>query len=196
MSQDHLQPYAPSLESLRQDIVDTLKLAVRNRASPMRTPVIATVDSSGNPQARVMILRGFDDATMTLRLFTDGRSPKVGQLRYSSKAQAVFYDAAIKLHIRASGSVTLHSGKGLASGLWSELPEFGRGDYLTRLPPGDEIPDPTEGWQQEAAFGSDNFTVLDINVQEMDWLKLSAGGHKRARLVWQNGHCDGRWVTP
>ncbi len=184
------------LETVRLDVVDALKLAERDPASPLRTPVIATVDKNGAPQARVMVLRHFDEKSMTLRLFTDARSPKLDQLRRNPNVQAVFYDGGRKLHFRIAGTASFKTQTSETDDLWGELPEFGRGDYLSRLPPGAQINDPTEGWIQEAAFGSDNFCVLEIAISEIDWLQLSASGHKRAQLKWRHGQCEGRWLTP
>lgn len=189
-SRDH------SLETVRLDLIEALSRAARAPGDPLRTPVIASVDANGAPQARVMVLRAFDPQSMRLRLFTDSRSPKVRQLQTKADIQAVFYDGGQKLHFRVSGHAKLHTRSQMTHELWDQLPEFGRGDYLSRLPPGALINDPTEGWHQDDAFGSEHFAVLDITIREVDWLKLSASGHKRAQLIWRDGQCEGRWVTP
>lgn len=185
-----------TLEAARLDVIDALREAATRKDSPLRSPVFATVDDQGWPQARVVILRDFDPSEMVLRVFTDSRSPKVSQLSSTPQAQLVFYDRNRQLHFRVSGETTLHTGDALTKSLWPDLPEFGRGDYLSRQPPGSGIADPSEGWQVDAAFGSENFTVIELKIHRVDWLKLSASGHKRAQLTWRDGRCDGQWVTP
>lgn len=185
-----------SLETVRLDLVESLRRAVLDKESPLRTAILASVDEKGMPQARVLIIREFDEQDMQLRFFTDARSHKVVDMKASPNVQLVFYDAGQKLHFRMNGTATLHLRSELTNELWGQLPEYGRGDYLSQQPPGASIVDPTEGWNRDTAFGSDNFMVVDVKVHDVDWLKLSASGHKRARLFWRDGQCDGRWVTP
>ncbi len=184
------------LEPVRLDFVAALRNAVSDKSSPLRYPILASVDADGLPQARVVILREFDPDTMVLRVFTDARSPKMSQITLNPQVQFVFYDQGQKLHFRVSGSAVTHHQNDVTEAYWKDLPEFGRGDYLSRLPPGADIVQPEDGWRNEDQFGSDNFTVLEIRVSTVDWLKLSAGGHKRARLSWEDGECHGQWVTP
>ena len=51
---------------------------VADRRSAFHTPVVATVDETGAPSQRVMVLRAADSAARTLRLHTDQRFGKVG----------------------------------------------------------------------------------------------------------------------
>lgn len=185
-----------SLETVRLDVVESLHKAIREKDSPFRTPVMASVDAEGKPQARVLVLRHFEPKSMTLQFFTDARSPKVSELKQTPHVHLVFYNDNQKIHFRVEGHVTLHTRDSMTEAMWSEIPEFGRGDYLTQQPPGAKIQDPTEGWQTDDEFGSENFMVIEVKIESIDWLKLSASGHRRARLIWRDGVCDGRWVTP
>ena len=186
---------AQSLEPVRYDIIEHLKKAVSDKDSPFRDPVVTSVDNTGRPQARVMILRDFDPSTMCLRVYTDARSPKVHDLRSNAFVQLVLYDHDARLHMRVSGTVVLHVRDELTEKLWSSLPEYGRGDYLSRKPPGAMLSDPG-AFELEPELGSENFMVVEIYIHEIDWLKLSSSGHKRARLTWREGRFEGQWITP
>ena len=184
-----------SLEPVRFEIIECLSRAAQDSRHALRTPTVTSVDEAGRPQARVMILRGFDASQMVLRFFTDARSPKVASWKHSPFVQLLFYDAGARVQMRASGRVRLHHRDQLTEKLWSTLPEFGHGDYLSRQPPGSDISDPGDSWQDDD-FGSDNFMVVEIEITEIDWLRLSQAGHKRARLIWRDGKCEGRWIAP
>ena len=97
--------------------------------------------------------------------------------------------------MRVSGKVTIHQGDALTEKLWSTLPEYGRGDYLSRQPPGEQIAHPGDSWLNQA-LGGQYFTVIEILITEIDWLKLSAQGHKRALLTWDDDTYSARWLAP
>lgn len=185
-----------SLEAARLDALDALRKAATTPGDAFRTPVLTSVDANGHPQARTVVLRAFDPGSMVLTIYTDKRSPKLGQLRANPQVQLLFYDAGRKVQIRATGVASVHFQDAITSAQWKNVPEYGRDDYLSRRPPGAEINDPSEGWQSEAEFGAANFCVIRIRIDHIDWLKLSSSGHKRAYLIWQDGQYHGRWITP
>lgn len=195
MPVDHFVAPENSLEPVRYDIIEMLQRAASDKSHPWRYPTVASVDQNGAPQARVMIVRDFDGTIPQIRIFTDARSPKFAELSANPDIQLVFYDPGAKLHLRASGTAKLHVRDDVTNACWNALPEFGRGDYLSRLPPGAAITSPEDALQDDS-FGSENFAVIDIELTEADWLSLSANGHKRARLIWRDGKCEGRWITP
>ena len=66
---------------LRKAVASALQRAPLDKHHDWRTPVLATVDGQGRPQARTVVLRHADRATQTLVFFTDARSPKCAELR-------------------------------------------------------------------------------------------------------------------
>ena len=123
------------------------------------------------------------------------RSPKVIGLTQDPRIQLLMYDAGSRTQMRVSGKAEIHHGDKLADTLWNGLPEYGRGDYLSRQPPGEQIAHPDDSWE-DMTLGNLFFMALRIHIQEIDWLKLSAQGHRRALLSWDNGIYSGRWLTP
>ena len=185
----------PSLMPLRRDLLRRLAHAADEAGSPLRLTSFASVSPDGTPQVRTLVLRHFAPETMTLRFYTDARSPKVADLETHPEVQVLMWDPDHKEQIRITGTAELHIGDELADQLWSTVPEYGRGDYLTRLPPGSPLNDPEEHGQDET-FGGRNFTVICVKVSCIDWLKLSAQGHRRAQLRWVGDEVAGEWRTP
>jgi hypothetical protein len=185
----------PSLLPVREDALHALSLAATDKSSHFRTAAVASIGHDGKPQVRTMIVRAFDPETHTLMVYTDARSPKVTGFEQNKDIQLLFYDPDTMLQMRVSGKVTIHQGDALTEKLWSTLPEYGRGDYLSRQPPGEQIAHPGDSWLNQA-LGGQYFTVIEILITEIDWLKLSAQGHKRALLTWDDDTYSARWLAP
>ena len=185
----------PSLIPVHDDTLSALAHAAIDPSSHFRTAAVASIGHDGTPQVRTMIIRAFDQKTHTLKVFTDARSPKVLGFERNSDVQLLFYDPDTRVQMRVSGRVTLHIDDEQTRRLWSAVPEYGRGDYLSRQPPGEQIAHPGDSWRNNE-LGDQYFAVLEITIREIDWLKLSAQGHKRALLTWDDDKYSARWLAP
>jgi hypothetical protein len=175
-----------------------------DRRSPVHTPVVASVDGDGLPQARVMVLRKANPADATLRFHTDARSPKVAQL--DGRPVAVLaYHAAEQVQLRISGIARIGRSQAEVDALWNQSTLFARRCYLAEQPPGTALPGPSSGlpaWiegQQPTAEqigpARANFAVLWVGVTAIDWLHLANSGHRRALFRAADGWA-GAWVAP
>ena len=175
-----------------------------DRKSPVHTPVVASVDEDGLPQARVMVLRKADPAAGTLRFHTDARSPKVVQL--DGRAVAVCaYHAGEQVQLRISGIARIGRSTAEVDALWQQSTLFARRCYLAEQAPGTPLPGPASGlpaWiegQQPTAEqivpARPNFSVLWVGVTGIDWLHLANSGHRRAKFRADDGWA-GQWVAP
>lgn len=186
-----------TLDQVRDDIVRLLTHAADDRHSPMHTPVIATQDAD----ARIMVLRAFDPQDWTLRFHTDARAPKCSQLAEGSPVGVLFYDREEKVQLRCRGSGRIEQTSSLAQRAWETSDAFARRCYLGAAP-GEESEGPTSGlpqWvegqrpgEEQLAPARENFAILIVNVQSVDWYHLASGGHRRA--IFEGG--EGRWLTP
>lgn len=194
-------------DSLPDILAHAWSLLVRggaDRKSPVHTPVVASVDATGLPQARVMVLRKADPAAASLRFHTDARSPKVAQL--DGKPVAVLaYHAAEQVQLRVSGTARVLTDGDMVEGIWAQSTLFARRCYLAEQAPGTPLPGPASGlpaWiegQQPTAEqivpARANFATLWIDVTVIDWLHLANSGHRRA--VFRSGDgWAGEWVAP
>ena len=175
-----------------------------DRKSPIHTPVVASVDAHGLPQARVMVLRQADPAGARLRFHTDARSPKVREL--DGRPVAVLgYHPGENVQLRIAGTARVLTADDAVDSLWNQSTLFARRCYLAEHAPGTPLPGPASGlpaWiegQQPTAEqigpARPNFAVLWVSVTAIDWLHLANSGHRRALFRAKDGWA-GEWVAP
>ncbi len=178
-------------QEIREQIWKELGRASQDRHHAWRTPVLATVASDGAPNARTVVLRGVDAAQQTLRIYTDARSPKVGELAKAPNALFVFWSDRLNWQLRVRVAISVATDGAEVQALWQRVQQSASAaDYLSSAAPGAERSD-AHG-SAEAADGVHHFALLNAQVLEMDWLELGRSGHRRARLgldAWQ-------WLTP
>lgn len=160
-----------------------LERATRERDHAWRTPVLATVGSDHTPQARTVVLRGADQQRGELRVFTDGRSPKVAELRASPKAVLVFWSAPLNWQLRVRVAMqVLDSGAEVAAA-WERIARSAAAcDYLAPAAPGQPLPGSEA--QADAPGDAHHLSVLVAQVLAIDWLALGRDGpHQRRRIT-------------
>jgi len=190
-----------NFDSILADISARLGEGARDRKVPMHSPVIATADAD----ARVMILRAFDESDWTLRFHTDLRSPKCDVIGKGAPVGALFYDFPAKTQIRVRGVGRIEHDTPLADLAWEESTNFAKRCYLGEGPgaasdaPTSGLPEWAEGIQpsdEQVAPGRENFAILLIELQELDWFYLANSGHVRAQFSRVGGDWKGQWVAP
>lgn len=184
-----------------------LAQGARDRHSPWHTMIVATAERTGAPDLRTVVLRGCDPAARTLRFHTDRRSAKIETLRANPQASLLFYDPAVKIQLRAAGRVSLLTDGAFFDRIWADTALMSRRCYLTDPPPGTVSQRPTTALPgdlgqrrpglAESEAGRDNFTLVVIEIERMDWLHLAADGHRRAQFFWDSaGNLQAQWVAP
>ena len=196
-----------TIDDVRADAEARLIEAGRSRHTPMHTPVVGTQD--GN--MRVMVLRDYDPTTRLMRFHTDARSPKVAEIGAGEGGNTplgvLLYDPEQKIQIRCKGFGRIESEGPLADAAWDQSTTFARRCYLAEDAPGaisdgpvSGLPEWTEGLkpsEAQVAPARENFAILLVEVQQLDWLFLSNDGHRRAVLTGSaEGGWDGHWVVP
>ena len=194
----HEPPLYADLDAVRTEAFQLLSRGVADRRSPFHTPVVATIGTDGLPQARTVVLRGFEPEARVLRFHTDRRAGKVAELRRAPAASLLFYDAKAKIQVRVAGSAQVHHGDGIAEAAWAKTRAFSRLCYRQATAPGDTIDGPAHGLGDAADDGFDQFTVVRVTITTLEWLYLSVQGHRRARFVWppDNARPEASWVAP
>ncbi|KWV93398.1 flavin-binding protein [Erythrobacter sp. YT30] len=191
-----------TLDDVRQDCINRLIRAAKDRKSPMHTPAVITSDVD----ARTMVLREFDSAAWTLRFHTDTRAPKVAPIEADPRMAVLLYDKGAKIQIRARGEGAILRDAPVTKAAWENGSNFARRCYMGDGPgvvssaPTSGLPVELEGveptdFQLEPA--RDNFAVLLVTLTEIDWLYLAHTGHVRAQFSRiESGEWAGRWVSP
>lgn len=192
-----------TLLDARNDCINRLIRAPRDRNSPMHTPTIVT----GDVDARVMVLRGFDSKLGTMRLHTDARSPKAQVIAADPRVAALFYDSSAKIQIRARGTGQILTSGPLVDSAWGASTNFARRCYLGEAPgavsdrPTSGLPSEFEGVEPDDVQlipARENFALLMITITALDWLYLAHTGHIRAQFTRAEDSADWHeiWTTP
>ena len=196
---------------MANDLLDTFEAAWRllgrgaaDRRSPLHTPVVASVDADGAPDARVMVLRAADRLTSRLRFHTDARSPKCAAL--DGRAVAVLgYHPGEAVQLRLSGTARIITEGAEIDAIWTNSTPFARRCYLVEAAPGTPIASPASGlpaWVEgrkpemaELEPARANFALVMIDITAIDWLHLAQDGHRRAVFAAADGW-RGEWRVP
>ena len=168
-------------DEIRQRIWKELQRATQDRHSEWRTPVLATVGRQGAPDARTVVLRHADAKLSRLHIYTDSRSPKVTALADQPSAMLVFWSKRLSWQLRVRVHMSVQTTGPQIEAVWDRVSQSAAaGDYLSAAAPGDVLPseqelpgDPTH---------QHHLAILIAQVQEIDWLELARGGHRRAML--------------
>jgi pyridoxamine 5'-phosphate oxidase len=79
--------------TLHRKIWNELDKAILDRSHGWRTPVLATIDHAGHPDARTVVLRKIHPENQKLTIYTDKRSPKISQISNHPDVALVFWCA-------------------------------------------------------------------------------------------------------
>ena len=200
-------PHSPAVTAdtpelaLERRIWQELRRAALDRHHEWRTPVVASIDASGAPQARTVVLRHVDATTRQLTFYTDTRSPKAEQLRSQANMACVFWSKRLNWQLRIRASATVVSEGAAVDAIWDKLKQSpSAADYLSTAVPGsplhaDSGRQSQEQSQQRSEHQSQtrqsqpgqgqnhHLAVVIADVIEIDSLELARTGHRRARLV-------------
>ncbi len=162
--------------------------------------------SNGFPRIRTVVNRRVDRQHNSLFFHTDARSTKVDELRTNKKVSLLFYSKDDKVQLRAEGDASLHFDDELADRQWTESHLRSRRCYLALKGPGQEQKDPAPSLpiayrdsfpdEKESEKGRENFCVVKIKINYIDWLYLKSEGHVRAKFEIVNGNWHSTYLTP
>lgn len=187
---------SPALAACLAEAFRLLARGVADRRHAFHTPTLATIGPDGAPEARTLVLRGFDAATRMLRLHSDARSGKIAALARDPRCALHLYDAGARLQLRLAGQATVHGGDAVAAAAWNASRDFSRLCYAIEPGPGTPVAAPPPA-PDDAAAGAARFRVIMIRFDRLDVLELAAAGHRRAQFDWTRGAEPGAtWLVP
>lgn len=131
----------------------------------------------------------------------DRRSDKVSEAETDPRASWLFYDRERKLQLRLSGQLSIHVDDDFADSCWEHTMDSGRACYNTERGPGQTVTQPAsapaliDNDKEEQAARS-HFAVIACRIDFLDWLVLSAKGHRRAQFQRHDSDWQARWVLP
>ena len=182
-------------ESLSREVWHRLHAAADDPSHPMRLLTLATIDEQGRPDARILVLRGANSQLRCLWFHTDARSAKAAQLDKCPHACAIGYDPRDGVQLRIRGTVKLHRDSELAERHWEQIEFHVRHAYAIPFKPGQLLgrPDPRMRLHRDQlaaddlAEGRRNFAVIELAIEEIEWLQVTDVGDRRAVMRAADG---------
>ena len=188
------------------NIKELLNLAVKDRHHSFHIPVFINIKQKNIPVARIVVLRHFDEKKFVINFHTDIRSSKISELRINNKSSFLFYDPKIKIQLRIKTISKINNLNKKSKIFWNKTRLMSRKCYLTQKSPGSIIKIPEDGIpkhlkglepsEKESEFGYKNFTVIQNQISEIEWLNLAASGHKRLKIEIINNKPKFNWLIP
>lgn len=155
--------------------------------------------------AYTVVLREADASTHTLTFYTDHRSPKVEQLKLNGQVTVILYSDEEKLQLTLKGQAHVHCQNELSQQHWKKSGYKGRRSYLAQPSPSTIIEEPADGldhikgkeFDEHDPAGYENFAVVTITANYLEYLKLNREGNRRAKFTFdENGEWLGKWLVP
>lgn len=169
-----------------------LETGAREPDSGFHFLTLASVDLQGKPQARTLVLRAVDREKRTLEFHTDTRSPKWQALAVNPEVTVLGYSA--KTQLRLQGTVELHAAhSAVAEAAWQRLSHRTQQTYAGAAPGGD-----IHNQSNDVINAEDNFGVLIIQINLLDWCLLARENNQRALLNYRSDGAlaSSKWVHP
>lgn len=189
----------PSLPQSLDDLAPWIKRALSRGAadprSPFRWPTLATVDDTGQPQQRTLVLREARPDESRLIFYTDRRTPKVVEAHGNSHAALHIYDPKKRVQLRLSGVAEIVLEGPAWDKAWTRTKEGRVLDYAAETIPGTPIADPMDVGTQPT-LASENFALLIFYYQLADFLSLGRDQHLRARVNFSVEPAQATWLVP
>lgn len=176
---------AKSAATIWQTVAAELAAAAASARHPLHLLTVATVDATGAPHARTVVLRGFDATDREVRFHTDIRSPKADHIGVDVRVALHWYYPARRLQIRIPATATIHHGDAIAQAAWRASQPMSRACYTTGESPGsilETAPPAPPPPATDDDRGLSAFAVICCRFESVELLSLHASGHERIRL--------------
>lgn len=155
--------------------------------------------------AYTVVLRGAVASAGNIIIYTDYRSPKVDQLRLNNKVTVVAYSEEEKLQLILKGEAIVHYQDDVSERYWKESGYKGRRSYLAQPAPSTPVDKAADGlaylnqkeFEEQDPAGYENFAVISIKADFMEYLQLNREGNRRAKFTRnENEEWEGAWLIP
>tara|TARA_X000000950_G_C13676472_1_gene562129 strand:+ start:23 stop:607 length:585 start_codon:yes stop_codon:yes gene_type:complete len=154
-------------------IWNLLAQGVVNKKSKFHTPTISTINGNAI-NSRTIILRKVDNKTKMLFFYSDSRSRKVLNIKQNNNVTVHLYEPRFKLQVQLYGNANIENKTEKTKGIWNNLNNFSKKNYLSELSPGEKInslDDLKYNADNEEAFY--NFSLIKFKVSKLECLQLS-----------------------
>lgn len=149
------------------------------------------------PELRTVVLRAYDDTNYQLSFHTDKRSPKYKEIINNPLTTSLFYDTKRRIQLRIKGNAYPSNNNNVLKGLWENLSKESKACYQGIVPPSGNLPSDeitnTISEKNKMLDGFENFSRINIQINEIDVLMLHHLGHKRICFTFKNNSFSSVW---
>jgi pyridoxamine 5'-phosphate oxidase len=192
-----------NLDELEKDCwIQLLNGAIKSK-NPFHTFSVATFNN-GEISMRTVVLRKVFPLSRTLHFHTDIRSTKWKELHINNSISCLFYDTSSRTQLRLKGKANFKFNDEMSSEAWQKTTLSSRRCYLTHSSPSSFTELPISGLSdqieqenftlEESEIGQQNFGIVFIQVESIEWLWLNHAGHRRAFFNYINN--SNSWMIP
>ena len=191
-------PASGTLDALVDDVWARIAGGLNGQWPPWGLPMLATQSRDG-PRARVLALRAVQPEARTFVFHCDARSEKVREIDADARVSVIFWDPADGIEARFVGRAVVHRQEDVTHDAWQAVSRLRRLASRTAKAPGakldaaarlDALP------QASYTDGYENFAVIHVAVDRLDWLWVGADDLRRASFVWKSSRWVGAWTAP
>ena len=193
-------------KAIFNNIKELLTIGVKDRNHCFHTPIFSNNNQNNLVDSRIVVLRKFNENNLKLNFHTDFRSPKIINLQNNNLANFVFYDFKLKIQLRIKTFSIINNKNDVSKNAWEQTRLSSRKCYLTRKAPSsittlaeDGIPNHLKSIDpslDESEKGYENFTVIENEILNIDWLYLQSSGHQRMKIDFKNFKPFFKWIIP
>ncbi len=165
-------------------VCDRLSLAADTPSDSMHLQLLATLDTSGCPDARLMVLRGVSLERPALWFHADAQSRKIAQIKANPAASVVAFDPSNDLQIRLRGHAVLVTSDEELRAHWQHiraLVQHLRHDEAS-TPAHDLRLDALNRSDHDPWWKPDHFAVIEFRPDHLD-LHVPHNGHPTSRSI-------------
>ncbi|MDG2106762.1 MAG: pyridoxamine 5'-phosphate oxidase family protein [Gammaproteobacteria bacterium] len=177
-----------------ENIWKCLDKGVNDRLSDYHTFALAT-SPKNIVEVRTVVLRGYDRKNQSIIFHTNNLTNKISEIQNNPSVGALFYDRKEKVQIRLNGDAVISNMDQYCKERWDKMSSQSQECYYQNISPGKNIESPGIVKNKLENKLSENFTVITININKIDWLYLSSAGHTRVKFLKNDGF-TGQWVAP
>ena len=206
MNELDLPNHYDDLDLIYNEIWTSLIRGKKDSKSEFHQCYVST-HSDDYPSLRTVVLRHANKDNLTISFHTDIRSNKINNINDNSNVTVLLYSHDKKIQIQIKGTAEINNQNERTSEVWKNIRSFSKKCYIVEAAPGTHSDTPVSGYLPEHEKdlpsedilnkGYDNFALVEIKIESMEWLYLHRHGHRRAIYKLNIGKIASQeWLTP
>lgn len=205
MNELDLPNHYDDLDLIYNEIWTSLIRGKKDSKSEFHQCYVSTY-SDDYPSLRTVVLRHANKDNLTISFHTDIRSNKINNINDNPNVTVLLYSHDKKIQIQIKGTAEINNQNERTSEVWKNIRSFSKKCYIVEVAPGTHSDTPVSGYLPEHEKdlpseeilnkGYDNFALVEIKIENLEWLYLHRHGHRRALFKRNNEKLTKEWLTP